>query len=237
MCGRYSSSRSDQLIADEFGVQATIGDQPPPSWNVAPTQTRRIIVERRSRGTDDPEVRRQLRSARWGLVPSWAKDVKIGNRLINARSETVTEKPAFKTAAGRRRCLIPADGYYEWEKVDGRKVPFFLHRDEEPLAFAGLYELWPDPARDGDDPDRWLWSYTVLTRPAPDSLGHIHDRCPVVVPADTREHWLDPALTDHDRVRELLGRIPDPGLDPREVSTAVNSTGNDSSELTAAVAG
>jgi putative SOS response-associated peptidase YedK len=120
-------------------------------------------------------------------LPSWAKDVKLGARLINARSETLTEKPAFRAAAARRRCLVPATGYFEWEKVDGRKVPQFLFRpDEAQLAFAGLYELWPDPERAEDDPDRWVWSYTIITRSAPDAVGHIHDRSPVLVPTELR---------------------------------------------------
>jgi putative SOS response-associated peptidase YedK len=223
-------------VAREFAVDDVIGEEPPPSWNVAPTQDARVVLERAprgsERGSDGQDARRMLRSARWGLIPSWAKDVKIGNRLINARSETVTEKPAFKAAAARRRCLIPADGYYEWEKAEGRKVPYFLHRDGELLAFAGLYELWPDPQRDEDDPDRWLWSYTVLTSPAADTLGHIHDRSPVVVPpGELRDRWLDPAVTDPDQVRELLASIPEPTLEPREVSSAVNSPRNNGPEL------
>lgn len=173
-----------------------------------------------------------MRSARWGLVPSWAKDLKIGHRLINARSETITEKPAFKAAAARRRCLIPADGYYEWEKIDAGKVPHFLHRPGELLAFAGLYELWPDPQRAEDAPDRWLWTYTILTHPAPDALGHVHDRSPVVVPpGELRARWLDPTLTDSGMVRELIASIPESKLEPYEVSTAVNSPGNNGPEL------
>ena len=148
MCGRYSAARPDEDIAREFTVESVVGEQPAPSWNVAPTQTARIVLERAPRGEEDGEVQRTLRSARWGLIPSWAKDAKIGSRLINARSETITEKPSFKAAAARRRCVVPADGYYEWEKIDGRKVPHFFHRDDEVLSFAGLYELWPNPDAD-----------------------------------------------------------------------------------------
>ncbi len=127
MCGRYASTSTDSEVAKEFGVAEVVGEQPAPPWNVAPTQTRRVVLEHASREgageaeTDRPS--RELRSARWGLLPSWAKDMKIGARLINARSETLTEKPAFRVAAARRRCLVPAEGYFEWEKVDGRKVP------------------------------------------------------------------------------------------------------------------
>jgi putative SOS response-associated peptidase YedK len=216
-------------------VADVVGEEPEPSWNVAPTQLARVVLERVPRGVDDPEhatAERMLRSARWGLVPSWAKDVKIGNRLINARGETITEKSAFKAAAARRRCLVPAAGYYEWEKVDGRKVPYFLHRDHDVLAFAGLYELWPDPERAEDDSDRWLFSYTILTHPAPDAVGHVHDRSPVVVPpGELRARWLDPALTDPGQVRELLAAIPEPRLEPYEVSPAVNSPRNNGPEL------
>jgi putative SOS response-associated peptidase YedK len=196
------------------------------------------VLEHLPREVDeDAPVERALRSARWGLVPSWAKDVKMGNRLINARSESVTEKRAFASAARRRRCLVPADGYYEWQRVDGRKVPYFLHRDDHILVFAGLYELWPDPERAPDDPDRWLWSFTVLTRPAPDALGHVHDRSPLVIPpGESRDHWLDPALTDPARVRELIAAIPDPAFEPYEVSTAVNSPRNNGPELIKPVA-
>jgi putative SOS response-associated peptidase YedK len=235
MCGRYSSTRSDDDVAREFDVDDVVGEEPAASWNVAPTQVARVVLERLDRepGEDgERAVHRLLRSARWGLVPSWAKDLKIGNRLINARSETVTEKPAFKAAAGRRRCLVPADGYYEWEKRDGSKVPYFLHDEDRPLAFAGLYELWPDPERAKDDPERWLWSYTVLTRPAEDALGHIHDRCPVIVPeGELRRAWLDHELTDPDGVRDLLAAIPEPRLHPREVSSEVNSPANNGPEL------
>lgn len=240
MCGRYVNARTDADIAVEFAVAQTVGDQPEPSWNIAPTQTRRIIVEHPARDPDPasdeqappaPSVPRTLRSARWGLVPSWAKDLKIGQRLINARSETVTEKPAFRAAAARRRCLVPAEGYYEWMHIDGHKTPYFLHRDENLLGFAGLYELWPDPDTAHDDPGRWLWSYTILTRPAPDALGHVHDRSPIVVPADLQAAWLNPTLTASAEVSDLLADIPDPDLTPRQVSTQVNSVRHNGAHL------
>ncbi|MBY6361577.1 SOS response-associated peptidase [Rhodococcoides corynebacterioides] len=226
MCGRYASTRSDDDLSSLFDAVVRLGDPPEPSYNVAPTDPVRIVLDR-----DDD---RQLRTVRWGLVPSWAKDKKIASRLINARSETVTEKPAFRKAAAKRRCLIPADGYYEWEKREGAKVPHFLHTDGV-LAMAGLYELWPDPARNDDDPDKWFWSTTVLTTTATDTLGHIHDRSPVVVPDDLWSAWLDPGLTDLAGVSDLLESIPEPHLTPREVSTAVNSVRNNGPELVAPV--
>ena len=226
MCGRYASTRSDDDLSSLFDAVARFGDPPEPSYNVAPTDPVRIVLDR-----DDD---RQLRTVRWGLVPSWAKDKKIASRLINARSETVTEKPAFRKAAAKRRCLIPADGYYEWEKREGAKVPHFLHTDGV-LAMAGLYELWPDPSLDDDDPNKWFWSTTVLTTTATDTLGHIHDRSPVVVPDDMWSAWLDPGLTDLAGVADLLQSIPEPHLTPYEVSTAVNSVRNNGPELVAPV--
>lgn len=170
----------------------------------------------------------------WGLVPSWATDRSVGNRLVNARVETITEKAAFKTAAAHRRCLIPADGYYEWERRDGlaRKVPPSSATVGAGLAFAGLFELWRNPARSPEDPGRWWWSAVVITTQAPDALGRIHDRTPVVVPAGLRDDWLDPGLTDPAQVRHLLAAVPEPCLEPVEVSTAVNNVHNDSPDLT-----
>ncbi|MBY4272248.1 SOS response-associated peptidase [Rhodococcus fascians] len=230
MCGRYASTRSDSDLQAVFDIAETVCDEVPPSYNVAPTQTIRTVLERAPKDEPESDAVRQLRSVRWGLIPSWAKDAKIGSRLINARSETITEKPSFKKAASRRRCIIPADGYYEWEKRDGAKVPYFLH-EQGVLAMAGLYELWRDPTKADDDEDRWVWSATVLTSPAADALGHIHDRSPVVLPPELRASWLDPTLTDLREVSELLAAIPEPRLEPYEVSTAVNSVKNNSPEL------
>lgn len=225
MCGRYATTQTDAELLEVFGPLEAVGEQLAPSYNVAPTDQVRVVLERTG-----PVPGRQLRTVRWGLIPSWAKDPKIGSRLINARVETITEKPSFKVAAVRRRCLVPATGYYEWEKRDGAKVPQFLHADGV-LAMAGLYELWPDPAREHDDPERWVWSVTILTTTASDTLGHIHDRSPVIVPAGMYDDWLDPSFTDPDRVRQLLAAVPEPRLQPYEVSTAVNSVRNNTPEL------
>jgi putative SOS response-associated peptidase YedK len=230
MCGRYASTTSDQDIAAAFGVGEIDGDELPPSWNVAPTQQARVVLERVPRSEPDAEPVRLLRTLTWGLVPSWAKEVKLG-RLINARSETVTEKPAFKAAASRRRCLVPADGYYEWEHRDGEKIPHFLHHDDDLLAFAGLYELRPDRDLPEDHPDRWLWTYTILTTTAHDAAGHVHDRSPVLIPPELRDQWLDPHLTDPGDVRNLLADIPEPKLQPYPVSTNVNNPRNNGPDL------
>jgi len=133
-----------------FRVEEVVGEQLAPSYNVAPTQPVRAVLERTPREEPEAPPIRQIRTARWGLIPSWAKDRKIGSRLINARAETITEKPSFKAAASRRRCIVPANGYFEWEGRDGAKVPHYLHGDGV-LGMAGLYELWADPEREPDD--------------------------------------------------------------------------------------
>ncbi len=229
MCGRYASTATDDELLALFDVDEVVDAPPGPSWNVAPTMGVRTVLERVRADDPDGGPVRLLHTARWGLVPSWAQDLKGGARLINARSETVTEKPAFKAAASRRRCLLPADGYYEWEVRDGRKVPHFLHGDGV-LALAGLHAWW----RAGPNAP-WVLSATVLTRPAEDTLGHLHDRSPVVLPADLQRAWLDPRTTDPAAVRELLDAVPDPRLTPREVSAAVGNVRNDGPELVDAV--
>lgn len=266
MCGRYAAFRDAQDLADEFAVAppdvAEDALALPPSWNVAPTDVVRIVVERparQARPTDaesagepappsDDEVRRSLRLARWGLVPGWAKDPAIGARMINARSETLATKPAFRKAAATRRCLVPAEGYYEWQAPPegtttvgptGRrrkapKQPFWIHpADGGLLAFAGLYEFWRDPARADDDPLRWLVTMTIVTGGAPTDdpvLAAIHDRRPVILDRERWATWLDPGLTDAERACELL-RAPAPPLVATPVSTEVNSVGNDGPHL------
>lgn len=231
MCGRYANARRDADLVGAFGIEDVVGDEPPPSWNVAPTDDVRVVLERAPREEPEERPARQLRTVRWGLVPSWAKDASIGSRLINARSESVTEKPAFKAAAARRRCLVPADGYYEWEKLpSGGKQPYFLHGDGV-LGFAGLYELWPDPSKDADDPTRWWWTFTILTTRAGDTLGHIHDRTPVVVPPVMAGDWLDPRLTKASEVRAMIEAMPEPVLEPRPVGRAVGNVANNGPQL------
>lgn len=227
MCGRYAQTRIDDELERDLVVDRILGEHHQPSWNVAPTQDVPVVLER----VEEDGRQRQLRTARWGLVPSWAKDVSIGSRLINARSETLLDKPAFRKAAARRRALVPMDGYYEWQPNEhGPKTPFYLH-GSEPLAAAGLYELWRDHARADDDPDRWLWSVTIITRPATDSLGHIHDRCPVLLPRPAWDDWLDPSTTAADEVGAMLVHVPEPHLTPREVGRAVGDVANDDPSL------
>ena len=181
------------------------------------------------------QVARELRVVRWGLVPSWAKDISIGSRLINARAETVAEKPAFRRAFERRRCLLPADGYFEWQvpaSGSGPKQPFYItRRDGGPLAFAGLFELWRDHQVADGDPRAWLWSATIITTSAPDDLGQIHDRMPMVIDQPGWDDWLDPANSAADALSELLAPAATSGLMSYPVSRAVNSVRNNWPEL------
>jgi putative SOS response-associated peptidase YedK len=244
MCGRYASFRQAQDLADIFDV-ALVDDAAarlPPSWNVAPTDAARVIVERI---VDDGEragrAWREMHVARWGLVPSWATDPAAGARMFNARVESVAEKPAFRRAFAARRCLLPADGFYEWYTPEGptdsprgkgKKQPFFLHRaDGGLLVMAGLYEIWRDPTRDRADDDAWLRTCTVITTQATDAAGHIHDRMPMVVTPEAVDAWLDPTVTDPDRVLELLAVTDADALEAYAVSTRVNRVQNNDPSL------
>ncbi|RCK71014.1 SOS response-associated peptidase [Desertihabitans brevis] len=237
MCGRYASTASSDDLSREFEVDDVVGEWGGPSWNVAPTDAVPAVLERADKETG--EVRRRLTPLRWGLVPSWSKDVRGGARMINARVETVAEKPAFRRAFAARRCLLPADGYYEWYDTAQpgrggrpRKQPFFIHRaDGGRLAMAGIYEFWKDPAADPDSPDAWVVSCSVITTTATDAVGHIHDRMPMVVPAAARDAWLDPSSTDPQRALELLEVTEAAQLEAYAVVGLVSNVRNDGPEL------
>ena len=247
MCGRYASSRKPVDLAEEFEIDRatvteTVTEPLAPDFNVAPTKEVYAVVTRPPKDEGDTAEatgERQLRVLRWGLVPFWAKDPSIGSRMINARMETVDEKPAFRRAFAKRRCLIPADGYYEWYPTEQKtkagkpvKQPFFIHpKDGSVLAMAGLYEIWRDPTRDDDDPQRFRWTCTVLTTSAEDSLGHIHDRMPLLVERERYAAWLDPARSDPDDLRGLLVPAAPGRLEAYPVSTEVNSVRNNGPEL------
>lgn len=233
MCGRYASTRSNDELSGLYGAHVVgegVADRP--SWNVAPTQAVRVVrVVLEHRHAADEPVERQLRAVRWGLVPSWAKDPKSGGRLINARAESITQKASFRKAAAKQRCVLPADGYYEWQAGPDGKRPYFLHLENQILNMAGLYELWRDESKDEKDPARWLWSATVVTTTATDAAGEIHDRSPLVLPESMVGEWLDRTITDPAKVREMVDAVPPPTLVPYSVSKAVNSVRNNGPEL------
>jgi putative SOS response-associated peptidase YedK len=241
MCGRYASSRRPEDLVEEFEIdKVEVAEPLPPDFNVAPTKQVYAVVQRPAdREHKQGPSERQLRTLRWGLVPFWAKSPSVGNKMINARMETVHEKPAYRRPFASRRCLLPADGYFEWYATEQKtsagkplKQPFFIHpADGAVLAMAGLYEVWRDPTRDDDDPQRFLWSCTVITTSAEDSVGHIHDRMPLMVERERWARWLDPAVDDPDTLKQLLVPAAPGRLEAYPVSTAVNSVRNNGPEL------
>ena len=246
MCGRYASSRRPEDLIEEFEVVENRVPAPlPPDYNVAPTKEVYAVVERPpssdrngEQPPQPPPAQRQLRVVRWGLVPSWAKDPAIGNRMINARMETLAEKPAFKRAFAKRRCLLPADGYFEWypteEKTKAgkpRKQPFFIRpKDGSSLAMAGLYEIWRDPTRAEGDPERFRWTCTVITTQAEDELGKIHDRMPLMVEPERWAQWLDPTQEQRSLLELLVPASPG-RLEAYPVSTEVSNVRNNGPQL------
>lgn len=233
MCGRYASAKDAAVLVKEFAVTQPPRETLAPDYNVAPTKNVYAVV------VDDREgdPKRLLTTLRWGLVPSWAKDGAIGNRMINARLESAADKPAYRSAWRHRRALLPADGYYEWytpEVAAGtkpRKQPYFVHDPEgRSLAMAGLYEFWRDPSVPADDPRAWWRTTTVLTCPATQALSHIHDRMPVLVDPRRWEQWLDPQY-DGDPMGLLDPSASAARLQAYPVSTMVNSVRNNGPEL------
>ncbi|GHF46531.1 putative SOS response-associated peptidase YedK [Amycolatopsis bartoniae] len=231
MCGRYAATKNPADLVREFdAVDETGGQARDADYNVAPTKNVVTVVQRHPRDADgqvladEPPVR-SLRVMRWGLVPFWAKDPSVGNRMINTRAETATEKPAFKKALARRRCLVPADGWYEWRKTGKKKEPFYMTGPD--LAFAGIWESWRDPKNDEADP---LITFSIMTTDAIGRLTDIHDRMPLLMPKDSWASWLDP---DRDEVGELLtppGELVDT-LELRPISDRVNNVRNNGPEL------
>jgi putative SOS response-associated peptidase YedK len=224
MCGRYVTVSSPALLAERFGVDEIRTPSLEPSYNVAPRADVPVIAERHGE--------RVLDVVRWGLVPSWAKDRSIGDRLINARGETLTTSNAFKRAFERRRCIVPADGFYEWQAIEGQRTKqpwFFRRRDGEPLAFAGLWEIWHDRA-EGDDAPR-LRTCTIITTTPNELLAPIHDRMPAVLAEAAWDAWLDVENHDTESLARLIGPIPAADLEAWTVSTRVNKADNNGPEL------
>ncbi|MFW6079963.1 MAG: SOS response-associated peptidase [Gemmatimonadota bacterium] len=217
MCGRFSLATPRDVLIEEFGAPEFTFDYRP-RYNIAPTQPVAALVR------DGDGAR--IGPLRWGLIPHWAEDPSIGNRMINARAETVHRKPSFRAAFRRRRCLILADGFYEWARLeDGGKAPYRVHRrGERPFAFAGLWERW----RPGGE-DEPIHSCTIITTDARPELRDIHPRMPVILPAEDRERWLhEDAGTD--ALRRLLRPYPGDDLEAYRVSRVVNSPRNDGPE-------
>ncbi len=222
MCGRYAITSAPEAIRALFGFM----EHPnfPPRFNVAPTQPSPVV-----RLVDG---RRSFALVRWGLIPSWVKDPRTFSLLINARGESLLDKPAFRNAMRRRRCLIPADGFYEWKQEGERKRPFFVRpRSRQPLAFAGLWECWIGP--NGEE----LETACIVTTNANRTLRAIHDRMPAVIPAAAFDLWLDGARVDAATAAALIVPAPETLFEADEVSTAVNRTANDSEALIAPLLG
>ncbi len=238
MCGRFVSSSPPDQIAAFFGADVDV-ESLGENYNVAPTHDVYAVVAPRSQ----PDAVPRLEAFHWGLIPSWAKDRKIASRMINARAETLAEKPAFTPLFKKKRVLIPMDGFYEWKpgrpggpltaKGKPAKQPMFIHRaDGAPLAVAGLWTSWKDPEMLGDDGQPlWLQSATVVTTAANDTMSTVHDRMPVLIPASRWGEWLDPGNDDLDSLSTLFDMSADASLVMHPVSTDVNSVRNNRREL------
>ena len=222
MCGRYRLSRRKQLIQEYFDTSDEVDWEP--RYNIAPTQTVPVIWQ------DTQEPIRHTSLMRWGLIPYWAKDPSIGYKLINARSETVNSKPAFREAFESRRCLIPADGFYEWKRTEKVKQPFqFCLEDDSLFAFAGLWDRWKDPI------GQVVESCSILTTSPNSLLADVHDRMPVILNPEHYELWLDPGFRRVDALKEMLNPFDATLMRRYPVSTRVNFVKNDDPECAAAL--
>ena len=217
MCGRFTQDLDEEELVDLYDLDlAEPGQEVRSRWNGAPTQEFALC-------RTDHAGHRVLARHRWGLIPAWARDPKIGARLINARSESADTKPSFRTAFRRRRCLVPANGWFEWQPAEGFKRPWWISLGRRPFSFAGLWEVW-------DKGGGAVYSFTVLTCPATESLRAIHDRQPSIIPPDRYQEWLDPG-TQHPRLLELARSSCAGPFDCRPVSREVNNPRNDFPEI------
>jgi putative SOS response-associated peptidase YedK len=242
MCGRFVLDKRTTDLVTLFDVDIAGDALPGPSWNIAPTDTIPVVIDSLPRATsedDFPEPVRRLEAARWGLVPGFATDPKAGPPLFNARSESVAETASFRNAVATRRAVIPASGYYEWQVVDGEKIPHYVSLPgDELLLFAGLYEWWRNPAAAADAANKWLLSTTILTRPSAAGLAVIHDRMPVFLDADMVEGWLDPQEEGtQDLVDEVVAGADEVAerAEYHRVGAEVGNVRNNAPELTEAI--
>ena len=224
MCGRFVSSSPPDELAKYFDVDSVAEQVIEPSFNVAPSNDVYVVVE--TGGL------RRLDTFRWGLVPFWAKDPATGYKMINARAESVKDKNAYKRAFTKRRCIIPADGFFEWKKIPGQKAkqPYFIHRaDGEPMAFAGLWEVWrPKDAPDDSEP---LRTCTIITGQPNEKVADIHDRMPVMLPPSAWAEWLDPENDDVETLGKFLVPAPATLYALHPVTRAVNNVQQKGPEL------
>jgi putative SOS response-associated peptidase YedK len=214
MCGRFTLRTNPHEWADIFAVVRQLEDEWQPAYNIAPTQNVVCVRDREER---------EVFKARWGLIPSWAKDATIGSSCINARVETVDTKPAFLSAFKKRRCLVVADGFYEWRPSD--KQPFYISlKSGEQMAFAGLWEFWKSPLGPVE-------SCTICTTDANDTMGQLHDRMPIILPRHAVDHWLDPAVSDADELKPMLHALHGVELQTWPVGKAVGNARNQGPKL------
>ena len=224
MCGRFTLNTPAQIIAEFFKLSEVPDIKP--RYNIAPTQSIATVK------VDSEKIERQFQFMRWGLIPSWAKDMKIGSHTINARSETVAEKPAFRSAIKHRRCLIIADGFYEWQPQGKKKQPYyFTMANGEPFAFAGLWENWESPEAEN------IVSCSIITTAANSTVQPVHDRMPVILPQGNWEQWLDPSVDKAQEVLPLLQPYDPAAMKANAVSTIVNSPTRDSPECIQTIEG
>jgi putative SOS response-associated peptidase YedK len=230
MCGRYTLSSPVEVIADLFEISRhpQMSEAPLPEigprYNLAPTQEIPVALVR------EPGAPRTLELLRWGLIPYWAKEASIGNRMINARAESVAEKPAYRHSFKKKRCLVPTDGFYEWKKEGKGKQPYLIrHRDRQPFAFAGLWSSWRS-AEGGK-----VETFTIITTSSNNTIRELHDRMPVVVERENFGLWLDPKIGDAAEIQALLRPAPDEDFELVRVSRAVNSPAYDAADCIAPV--
>ncbi|MGI6454284.1 MAG: SOS response-associated peptidase [bacterium] len=210
MCGRFSLITPVEILKNIFRLNRTIDIQP--RYNIAPTQSVPVIRIHQKTGE------RELVELRWGLVPHWAKDLSIGNKMINAKAETLFEKPSYKKAAQKRRCLIPADGFYEWRKEKKQKIPYyFFNKSQQPLALGGIWERWTSP--EGEVVE----TFSIITTEANSLMQPIHNRMPLILTADEYDHWLDPTIEQPEEIQRCLQSYPTEQMEHYSVSSWVSN--------------